>query len=256
MLLTTKKMSNEKLIEIYQDTQKVCESIKVPGSRKHTIPLSIGYTYEKKGIVTVEPTDTVTALVKYYNQYSRVALLNMASSKRPGGGVAKGAKAQEECLFRCSNLYTIPTEFYPLKSNEFVYTSWATFVKDSNYNVMEPVMSDVITMPAINLNKTHTDNVGTNDVVDNYEKLMLMKIDAMFDMATYHNCDKVILGAWGCGVFKNDPKVVANLFNKVLETKRNRFDNIVFAVINDHNSVGNNYQVFSENIKVSEVQKA
>jgi uncharacterized protein (TIGR02452 family) len=244
-------MNKEKLIEIYQDTQSICETIKVPGSRKHTIPLKdIGHVYDKKGIVTVEPLDTVSAVIKYYNQYKRVAVLNMASSKRPGGGVAKGAMAQEECLFRCSNLHTIPSEFYPLKSDEFVYTAWATFVKDNNYEIIEPVMSDVITMPAVNLNKTHIDNVDTKDVVDDYESVMLVKINAMFDIATYFNCETLILGAWGCGVFKNDPKIVAGLFNKVLEKKRMWFNNIVFAVINDHNSVGNNYHIFSENIKI------
>lgn len=249
--ICNENMNNEKLIKIYQDTKKVCSDIKAPGSYKRTEPKIIKTFIPKNGIISVEPIDTVSALIKYYNQYRRVCLLNMASSKRKGGGVERGAMAQEECLFRCSNLYNISDEFYPLKSNEFIYTSWTTFIKDVNYDRIDPVMSDVITMPAINLNKKHVDNVEANDMVDNYENIMLYKINCMFDSATYHNCDTLILGAWGCGVFKNDPKVVAELFNKVLAEKRYMFDNIVFPIINDHNSVGNNYQIFLETIKTN-----
>jgi uncharacterized protein (TIGR02452 family) len=104
-------------------------------------------------------------------------------------------------------------------------------------------------MPAINLNKTHIDNLQNQDSVLNYEQIMIEKIEKMFDIAAFHLCDNIILGAWGCGVFKNDPKVIAGFFNKVIEKKRMLFDNIVFAVINDNNSVANNYEIFKNTIK-------
>jgi len=243
-------MNKEKLIEVYQHTKSVCASIEVPSSKKIHFSNANYFIVEKEGKlknVVVEPLDTVSALIKYCHK--KTAVLNMASSKRKGGGVENGSQAQEECLFRCSNLFNIPDTFYPILSTEMIYTEGATFVKDANYSLIYPMVADVITLPAINLNKTHIDNLQTQDSADNYESVMTKKIESMLDVAIHHNCDNIILGAWGCGVFKNDPKTVAELFNKVIEKRYNFFDNIVFAVINDKNSVGNNYEVFSNTIK-------
>jgi len=84
-----------------------------------------------------------------WSKKGRTCILNMASYKRPGGGVERGARSQEECLFRCSNLFhVISKDFYPLKE-EALYTKDAVFIKDKNYNLMEPVTLDVITIAAM-----------------------------------------------------------------------------------------------------------
>ena len=245
-------MNKEELIEVYKNTKEICSDFSVPVSLKYStkiLPFSMFFT--KSGNILVEPTDTVSALIMHGNR--KTAVLNMASSKRKGGGVENGSIAQEECLFRCSNLFMIPDDFYPILSNEFIYTKDATFVKNVSYGTILPIDVDVITMPAINLNKNHIDNLQTKDSVENYEELMTFKIEQILASAIINGCDNIILGAWGCGVFKNDPKVVANLFNKVLENKnfRLQFENIIFAVINDKNSVSNNYQIFKDTIKTT-----
>lgn len=250
-------MNKEQLIQIYQNTKLVCSDVAKPDSAKCIQVDYVGDIHSRKmeGNVIIEPMDTVSALIKYINPentkgYQKSnAVLNMASSKRKGGGVENGSMAQEECLFRCSNLFNIPDSFYPILQKEFIYTRGASFVKNSKYQVIIPVEADVITMPAVNLNKTHQDNLQNQDSVENYEEIMIEKIEKMFDIAAFHMCDNIILGAWGCGVFKNDPKVVAGFFNKVIEKKRMLFDNIVFAVINDNNSVANNYEIFKNTIK-------
>jgi uncharacterized protein (TIGR02452 family) len=245
-------MDKEKLIKVYQHTKGMCSDFPMPLSLKHSERIIIEPNFKQKGIINVEPLDTVSALIKYGNQNSesKTAVLNNASSKRKGGGVENGSIAQEECLFRCSNLFMIPDVYYPISSNEFIYTHQATFVKDSYYNTIFPIDADVITMPAVNLNKNHIDNKETKDLVENYEELMIFKIQQMFASAYSNDCNNIILGAWGCGVFKNDPKVVSDLFNKVLAEPEYRygFDNIVFAIINDKNSVANNYEIFLETI--------
>jgi uncharacterized protein (TIGR02452 family) len=73
-----------------------------------------------------------------------------------------------------------------------------------------------------------------------------MKIKLMLSLAYLNNCDNIILGAWGCGVFKNDPQTIANFFHEilVLEEYKYMFNKVIFAVINDNNSVGNNYEIF------------
>lgn len=250
-------MNKDELIKVYADTKNIGSNLPKPDSAKYIDVSNFGEMYcrQMEGNVIVEPMDTVSALIKYSNRentknYQKSnAVLNMASSKRKGGGVENGSMAQEECLFRCSNLFNIPDSFYPILQKEFVYTHNAKFFKDSYYNHITPIEAGVITMPAINLNKSHMDNIQNQDSTDNYEDIMIEKIEKMFNIASFHLCDNIILGAWGCGVFKNDPLVIANMFNKVIEKKRMSFDNIVFAVINDNNSVANNYQIFLDNIK-------
>lgn len=224
------------LIKIYQDTKEMCSGIPSPYSEKRKLEkvYKKGTYSPRQGKIIVEPLDTVSALIKY-SPMGRTAVLNMASEKRKGGGVENGRIAQEECLFRCSNLFTISDSFYPLDPLEYIYTYDATFIKDKYYGLITPIVCDVITMPAINLNK-----------YEYSESLTLLKINGIINSAIENGCDNLILGAWGCGVFGNDPEIIANLFERALY--RNDlykfFKNIVFAVINDRNSVGNNYEIF------------
>lgn len=213
-------MNKEQLIQVYEHTKAICADFAKPLSFKHTVKIGITKTFgDKGGNIIVEPLDTVSALIKYGNKNlkSKTAVLNMASSKRKLGGILSGAIAQEESIGRCSNLFMIPDVYYPIASNEFIYTHQATFVKDVNYNTIFPIDADVVTMPAINLNKTHIDNKNTDSSTEGYEELMTYKIEQILASAIINECDNIILGAWGCGVFKNDPKVVSDLFNKVLE---------------------------------------
>ena len=204
-----------------------------------------------KNNIIVENSDSVSSLVKW-SKKGKTCVLNMASYKRPGGGVARGARAQEEGLFRCSNLsLAISNDFYPLEENTCVYTKNAVFFKDFDYNWMEPVTVDVVTIAAIRLAGTvEADGIPRYEPEDKveYEKLTKNKIKLMLSMAVKNDVKNIVLGAWGCGVFKNDPSTMARFFNDVLtkEGYSDYFDNVVFAIINDHNSVGNNFDIFDK----------
>lgn len=196
-----------------------------------------------KSNISVIGKDSVSALVA--NRDSKVCLLNMASYKRPGGGVANGAKAQEECLFRCSNLMsTISEAYYPLDTEDTLYTIDATFFKDKDYNPMEAIECDVVTSAAFNISK------GPRSMPRNYSEQTLKKIRLMLSLAIRNNVEVIILGAWGCGVFKNEPLVMARLFHRVLvkEKYQQHFKKVVFPVINDKNSTGNNLLIFEREL--------
>jgi uncharacterized protein (TIGR02452 family) len=237
-------MNREELIKVFEDT-KLKSLTTYEGNYRPSIKVTTS-TYDSpkpKSRIVVENLDSVSALVKY-GSIGRVAVLNMASPKRPGGGVRDGAKAQEECLFRCSNLISrIPESMYPLKDNEAIYTEDVVFFKDFYYNDMSPTYCDVITIAAVNLNG---ENIINNDFTNSdYIQLTKEKIKLMISSAD-SKVDTLILGAWGCGVFKNDPRSIAELFREVLVdlNYQNMFDKIVFAIIQDSNSVGNNYEIF------------
>jgi uncharacterized protein (TIGR02452 family) len=237
------------LVEVFQDTLKNSEDLMVSVTTKHTFSeINPPRLTMYKPNISVINSDSVSALTEY-SKLGKTCVLNMASYKRPGGGVYNGARAQEECLFRCSNLIqVVPNSFYPLQENEALYTKDSVFFKDKNYDYMEPIVCDVITIAAINLNENAKYDPVQN-VID-YRKITKDKIRLMISLAVKNGVQNLILGAWGCGVFKNDPNLMSQYFSEILtgEGYSIDFKNVVFAIINDHNSVDNNYEIFYKNL--------
>ena len=238
------------LIEVYQDTLDYSKYLLNSITTKHNFSENLTKNdtelliFNETNNIQVVNSDSVSALTEWC-KIGKTAVLNMASHKRPGGGVINGARAQEECLFRCSNLgHVISTDFYHLQDNELLWTKDAIFFKDVNYAYMKDVSVDVITIAAPNLN-----GLGRFHKMTNYEELTKDKIRLMLSMAIKNNIDNIILGAWGCGVFGNKPDRMAKMFKDVLD-EGYKFNNVIFAIINDHNSVGNNYNEFKKVIGV------
>ena len=241
------------LINVFQDTLEISKNLPNRSqTTRHTTQEIIGpYLSVFENNIIVEPLDTVSAIQKW-SQVGRVCALNMASYKRPGGGVENGARAQEECLFRCSNLFDVVSkDFYPLGDYECLYTQRALFFKDKDYIQIEPIQCDVITLAAINLNDRAKYDPVQN--LYNYENLTREKIRLMLSVPQSWGAQYLILGAWGCGVFKNDPEKIAQYFKDAIigEGYGSLYKKIIFAVINDHNSVANNYQIFNTILNTS-----
>jgi uncharacterized protein (TIGR02452 family) len=220
------------LVNVFQDTLENSKNLTDSTTSKHTFDETNPPRLTMfKDIISVINTDSVSAVVEY-SKLGKICVLNMASYKRPGGGVYNGARAQEECLFRCSNLIqVVPTSFYPLEVNEALYTKDAIFFKDKEYDYMEPVVCDVITIAAINLNENAKYDPVQN--LTDYRKITKDKIRLMVSLAAQNKVKNLVLGAWGCGVFNNDPTTMAQYFSEVLigEGYSVDFDNIVFAIL-------------------------
>lgn len=242
-------MSKQNLIEVFNDTIQRIEDYEYnPDLQSHKIKLKkikdtdILYSFNTCKIHVVNG-DCIEVARKLSNK-GKTCMLNMASSKRPGGGVRNGAMAQEEELARRSNLiYGLPYEYYPLDTDEYIYTKDVSFFKDKYYNIIPEFNCDVITMAAVNLNKGHIDNPRN---IKNYEQTMYQKIDNMLFTPQIYGCHNLVLSAFGCGVFKNDPTFVASLFKKVIEKHSSSYDTICFAILNDRNSVGSNFEIFKD----------
>ena len=240
-------MDNIDLINVFADTVEYSKNMLISTTSKHTFReiKKVRKPTDFFDNVSVIKIDCVSALVEY-SKKGKTCVLNMASYKRPGGGVENGAKAQEESLFRCSNLYhVINQNLYPLIENQCLYTKDAIFFKDFNYGYMDSVISDVVTIAAINLNTDHYIH-GSNIDENYYEKTTKNKIRLMLSLAIENKVDNIILSSFGCGVFKNNPEKISDFFYDILiyEGYANYFDNVVFAIINDHNSVNDNYNIF------------
>ena len=241
----------ENLIKIFQDTEDHSRNMGNSVTTKHRFNeiLMSDVRDTTKGNISVINTDSVSAVIDYSKQ-GKTCVLNMASYKRPGGGVKRGSRAQEECLFRCSNLtHVVPESFYPLFESQCLYTKDAVFFKDFNYNYMDEVKSDVVTIAAINLNENVLYSPDKN--FKQYEDINKLKIRLMLSLAIKNDVDNIILGAFGCGVFNNNPEHISEFFYDILvnESYSKYFENVVFAIINDHNSVSNNFEIFNNKFK-------
>ena len=237
------KMNREELIKVYDDTVRRVESgeydselsswsARTPEANIH--PCELNHT-TKVSVINEDCMVTANRL----SRLRRTCLLNMASYKKPGGGVKSGAMSQEEELARRSNLiFGLSSLYYPLQEDKFLFTKGVTFFKDSDYNIIPSFKVDVITMAALNING--------KDKPDGYETVMRDKIEAIIRYPCKLDCGNLVLSAFGCGVFKNDPTFVANEFKKAIQKYGGIYSNITFSILNDHNSVDSNYEIFKK----------
>lgn len=216
--------------------------------------------------VTIVATDTVSAIYDIaYNKYldinncKEIGVLNFASATHPAGGFLNGATAQEETLAYCSNLYDCLTSekgnlMYannkkrpsPYYLDDMVLSE-TTFFKDINYNiVINPKTVWVVSAPAVNMNviKQYPD-ITDRDV----DEVMLRRMRKVLLIMAYKHCVFLILGAFGCGVFGNNPKNVAENWRYLLfeEGMIKYFKDVTFAI---YDRVGSkNYEAFVEIFK-------
>lgn len=171
-----------------------------------------------------------------------LAALNFASARNPGGGFLGGAQAQEEALSRSSALYpcllTQP-EYYErnragrslLYLDLLIYAPRVAFIRDDAGVLLEsPVFASVITSPAPNAGA-----VARNQPEDlpRVPEVLLRRATQVLAVAEREGVERLILGAWGCGVFRNDPGMVARTFASLLRGDgafARSFSEVVFAI--------------------------
>lgn len=195
-------------------------------------------------------------------------VLNMASFHTPGGGVTRGSSAQEESIFRRTNIYKSLYMFneigvaygikqreerYPLDYNfGGIYTPSVTVFKASEGDdcilLEEPYKIGVVSVAAVK-----NPRVENGKLVPWVVDTLKCKIRQILDIALENGHDSMVLSAFGCGAYKTPPTEMARLFKEVLSTDnyKNTFKAISFAIINvkstngEHNPQGN-FEPFRE----------
>ena len=255
------KMNNRKKnIKEYSNTKNhyrtnnvpIIESIKYKFDPQFSLESFKKYTTK----VYISKMDTVDrALDLKYNESLNPLVLNMANAKTPGGGVAWGALAQEESIFYRSNyhLHLDPERkkqesLYPISDLEAIYSTGVDISRDSDWNFIETSKDlDFIASAAIQKPKLNNKVYLKED-----RKLMLNKIELMFQVGLKTNHDTLLLSAFGCGAFGNPPDVVANLFVEMIKKYNGCFNRIEFAIIPPLYPPGsNNFEVFKTIFKKS-----
>ena len=270
-------------VEIYEETMAICRAgeYTAPSGSKVKLPATDEVLANSKYYVcppNVEKIPTVTdckidavkgdcidVTRELVEQGFNPIMLNMANRHTPGGGVINGARAQEETLFRrsnlCLSLYQYSDEYhaglvkvpraeeqYPMDRNTGgIYSGSIMFFRDGvdaeDRLVENPFECAVVSVAAIN--RPDLDSAGR--LVDWAIRATKSKIRTMLRIGLLNGHDAIVLGAWGCGAFRNPPDHMAELFHEVLMEMefKDKYRRVRFAVIEDHNSRHANYAPFA-----------
>lgn len=193
--------------------------------------------------VTKHRSFEAAGLLKKQFPGSKIAVLNFASARHPGGGVESGSRAQEESLCRCSTLFPclnrreLLDNYYkihnvaknPLYTDGCIYTPNIYVIKsDTDFPERLPESEwfsvDVLTCAAPNLR--FVDSMPNEELY----KIHVKRVRHILSIAAANGDEILVLGAFGCGAFMNDPKVVAKAFKDVLKEFEGCFKHIEFAI--------------------------
>lgn len=253
-------------ISVFEDTMQMIKASTaltsaVENSTEKTViyhePAKQAYPKDRKTTVDVTTERSFQAAFRLSQKYSgkRLAVLNFASATNPGGGVTRGSSAQEEGLCRCStlypclNTYRLKNEFYYVNrakhsavySDVCIYTPDVLIIKsDTSSPERLPenqwLNVDIITCAAPNLRPQPSNSMNPNagaPVKLSDKELLELHISRgrnILSAAAENKADAVILGAFGCGAFRNDPKIVSQAYKTLCGEFDGVFDELCFAI--------------------------
>ena len=219
------------------------------------LPMAGEAEYEGTTSIKVLEQDCIVVAKGMLERGYNPAVLNLASSWSPGGGVVQGSRAQEESIFRRTNLYrslyqfahggkpdmfaTKPEPIDLKKTPHYkehldyhfggIYTPGATVFRASNFELFQkPFQMSFITVAAIK----EPDLTPTGHFTDADKGQTRDKIRTILRIGLKHGHDCLVLGALGCGAYGNPPADVARLFHEVIEEEefRDKYKMLAFAI--------------------------
>lgn len=239
--------------EIYELNQKTKQA-EINNCIAHTqfynenmeFPLYIVYPDIDHNTIDLSVYTTIQAIsdTRREDNITKTAALNFASYKNPGGMFMQGSMAQEESLCHNSTLYNILKHFddtYYANNrkalNKGLYLNRALYTPGVYF--YGGYYCDIITCAAPNINPVKRYGTATDEEIEN---TIRSRIEFVLDIAALNGVGILILGAFGCGVFGNNPRLVASIFKELLLGKfYHCFREVKFAI-----PAGENYSIFRE----------
>ncbi|GGO83969.1 TIGR02452 family protein [Wenjunlia tyrosinilytica] len=210
----------------------------------HPEPMEVPETARTATAFEVTPEGSLAAAGRMLDEdRAGVAVLNFASARNPGGGFLNGAQAQEEYLCRNSALHAClrgQREFYeahradpsPFYSDRVIHSpAVPVFRGEDNTLLEEPLTVGFLTSAAPNAGViVRRDPAAAARVPE----ALAVRAERVLEVAVLGGYRRLVLGAWGCGVFQNRPEHVAGAFAALLGPGgrfAGRFSRVVFAVL-------------------------
>lgn len=235
-------------IDIKQDMeQSIKDSILITPSEGQELLKQYGERYsslenQSQLTIIVENISTVDAIRKLILEgKEKIGVLNFASAKNPGGGFLNGAKAQEESLAASSTLYRtliVHEEYYRenrncnsmIYTNHAIYSPDVVFFRDGSFRLTEPMKASVLTLPAVNMGQV----IQKGEDVETARQAMKQRMKLALAIFANEGAENLVLGAYGCGVFRNEPKDVAIWWKELLDTEMGKYFDLVFHAVLDY----------------------
>ncbi|MFE8005874.1 TIGR02452 family protein [Streptomyces sp. NPDC057418] len=174
---------------------------------------------------------------------AEVAVLNYASARNPGGGYLNGAQAQEEALCRGSALYATllrAPEYYAhhraersaFYTDRVIHSPGVPVFRDDRGRLLDaPFTAGFLTSPAPNAGVIRRQEPDRAHLIP---AALASRAERVLEVAAVCGYRRLVLGAWGCGVFQNDPAEVAGAFRALLADGgrfAGHFEQIVFGIL-------------------------
>lgn len=247
-------MNNQRLRAIAAETVTICQvggyrapsggwvgvrdaiRAAVAGTRLYTPGQPLPFARGGSAVVEVTNESTLAAARRLGDG---AAALVFASARNPGGGFLTGARAQEEDIARASALHAClraAPAFHlhhrahtdPRYSDRVIYSPAVPVFRDDSLRLLErPHRTAFLTAAAPNLRAVRANQP---DLAATVPAVLRGRALRVLEVAAAHGHRRLVLGAWGCGVFGNDPAVVAAAFTAALD-RVDAFDHVVFAVL-------------------------
>jgi uncharacterized protein (TIGR02452 family) len=212
--------------------------VRVACSTKVSIPPEASLSFPEATLfretrVQVTNETTLGASRRFQDAGLRPVALNFANGLHPGGGFLEGARAQEEVLCRSSALYATlrddPMYEEHTQREQPDSTDWAiyspdvpVFRRDDGTEIVPPWLLCFVTCAA-----PYAPALGQPKAGD----LLQRRIHRVLAVARAYGHSALVLGAWGCGAFRNDPRRTAADFRRALEGEfSGAFSDVVFAI--------------------------
>ena len=211
-----------------EEGHTIVKSLQPPDSSQNTL-------YE------VINASTVISILDEAKTEQSTAALNFASAKNPGGGFLNGAMAQEEALAASSGLYNTQIRqmaYYEknracgtmMYTDYAIYSPGVVFFRDENNTLLEaPTTASILTLPAVNMGQV----IAKGEDVNRAKTVMKDRMRLALSIFAYEKNRTIILGAYGCGVFGNNPDDIARWWYELLfeEEYMGYFQRVLFAVL-------------------------
>ena len=223
------------------DLQPALESA-IAGTVSHPPdgPIAVPEARRRTAFEVTDEGSLVAARRLHLAGAERIAVLNFASARNPGGGYVGGAKAQEEDLCRNALLYPCllqAPDYYAAHraSPDLLYSDrviWSPDVPvhrgDDGRLLAEPYPISFLTSAAPNAGEALRRDPGVRGRI---RRVLHQRAERVLAVAAHHGARQLVLGAWGCGVFRNDPGEVAEAFHTHLTGAfSSAFERVTFAV--------------------------
>lgn len=177
---------------------------------------------------------SAAAAVTHADKTDRICVLCFASYYTPGGGFLKGSRAQEEDLCHISGLYPVLTDNFG-----YVYSER----KDNQKNISSLYEDDCMyckDVPIFKGSKMYTVDIlvlaapnvsGFFAKGKNSAEALRQRCEVAFRVPYSNGATKILLGAFGCGVFGNDVSTLIKIWNELRDKYNGCYKEIVHPIL-------------------------